>query len=512
MKTLPAVLFCLAAFSTIPLLADPATIAEALKGKWTAETGTFFKRGGKPPLDAKLIEELVADPKVTAIHFDACPVSLRVAQALAKSKTLKSLMIVHTDVGELAKLKEFAKIQTLTVIHVGSSTFGDEGLIVLCELKNLTELRLRHVSRDHEQPITAKGLKVVADKLANLEMFLINLHRMEPEMITQLGRLQKLRNVMLEEVSPSFVAEVKNVIPNARITQTRLVAEDKTDAAPAKPAEAKPVDEADASCSTPDESPAATAADEAVIAKLLEGIIPGPPKRETGKDGVMLVWEKSPLFIKATLSKETGRILAINTNGVPMTNDRLRLLAQLAELRDLNYGHSGEWHFKDIPLSDFDGSGLEALADSKIESLHIGGSRFGKPGELAIAKMKNLRHLLFRHVPLSEEGLAAIGGLPGLTDFSIGTSHDTQAKLKTQAILQHVMELPSLSSLSVQEAFLKWDTGLATIAAKGGKLRRIEFGRGSVVFPEDVDRLKQALPNAAIVTEPYARALRGNKF
>ncbi len=272
------------------------------------------------------------------------------------------------------------------------------------------------------------------------------------------------------------------------------------------------VDEADESCSMPDETPAATAADEAVIAKLLEGIIPGPPKRESGKDGAKLVWEKSPLLIKATLSKETGRILAINTNGVPMTNDRLRLLAQLAELRDLNYGHSGEWHFKDIPLSDFDGSGLEALADSKIESLHIGGSRFGKPGELAIAKMKNLRRLTLRHLPLSEEGMTAIGKQSGLREFGIGLSHDMGRNIKLAEVIPLFMANPNLQRLFIQEAFLKWDNGLSTIAEKGSKLEKIEFGRGSVVFPDDIDRLKKALPNAEIVTETYDQALHGNKF
>jgi hypothetical protein len=42
----------------------PAAIAEKFKGKWMPETGTFFKGGARPSLDAKLIEELVADPKV----------------------------------------------------------------------------------------------------------------------------------------------------------------------------------------------------------------------------------------------------------------------------------------------------------------------------------------------------------------------------------------------------------------------------------------------------------------
>ncbi len=74
-----------------------------------------------------------------------------------------------------------------------------------------------------------------------------------------------------------------------------------------------------------------------------------------------------------------------------------------------------------------------------------------------------------------------------------------------------LMTLPNLEELSIREVFLTWDTGLQQIAEKGEKLKRIEFGRGSVVFPEDAERLRQQLPQAEIVIEPYDRALNGNK-
>jgi hypothetical protein len=41
-------------------------------------------------------------------------------------------------------------------------------------------------------------------------------------------------------------------------------------------------------------------------------------------------------------------------------------------------------------------------------------------------------------------------------------------------------------------------------------LKRSEFGRSSVSFPEDVEWLRHALPVAEIVLESYDKALNGN--
>jgi hypothetical protein len=217
MKALASILLLILLDAT-SLHADPKAVATRIKGDWNAETGVWHKRLG--PVDAAALAELAGDPAVKTIHLDGVKLDLAAVQALGTAKTLKTLLIVHTDVGDLAMLRELAKMQSLTDIHVGSSTFGDEGLKILCGLKNLKSLRLRHVTRDPANPITAAGVKAVADAYPNLEVFYINLHQMEDAMIPELARMPKLKQLMLEWVSPSFLAKVKKVLPKTNVTHT----------------------------------------------------------------------------------------------------------------------------------------------------------------------------------------------------------------------------------------------------------------------------------------------------
>ena len=184
MKTRASILL-LILLAAASLHADPQAVAARIKGDWNAQTGVWHKRLG--PVDAASLAELAADPAVKTIHLDGVKLDLAAVQALATARTLKTLLIVHTDVGNLAMLRELAKMQSLEDIHVGSSTFGDEGLKVLCGLKNLKSLRLRHVTRDTANPITAAGVKAVADAYPDLEAFYINLHQMDDAMISRVG-------------------------------------------------------------------------------------------------------------------------------------------------------------------------------------------------------------------------------------------------------------------------------------------------------------------------------------
>jgi len=254
--------------------------------------------------------------------------------------------------------------------------------------------------------------------------------------------------------------------------------------------------------------------EEAALATITEGLFDAPPKWEEKRGEKSLFWTKNNLFIRAAIAPEKGHVIGFDSNGVPMTNARLRHLAALTELRDLHYGHSGQWHFKDIPMEEFSGAGLEVLAGSKVEELHIGGSHFAEAGHLAIARMKNLKSLDFNHVPVTRAGMEAIARHPGITSFGVGMMHKEVSEHgdSWQAMIPFIMDLPGLQELSIREVFLTWETGLSVIAEKGAaKLKRIEFGRGSVIFPEDTERLRKSLPNAEIVLEPYDRALNGNK-
>jgi hypothetical protein len=254
-------------------------------------------------------------------------------------------------------------------------------------------------------------------------------------------------------------------------------------------------------------------AEQAALIAITEGLFDAPPKWEERRGTKTLVWSNENRFIRVDVATEKGHAVAFDSNGVSMTNARLRHLAALTELRELHYGHSGQWHFKDIPMEEFSGAGLEALADSKVEQLKIGGSHFGEAGLLAIAKMRNLKSLDFNHVPVTRAGMEAISRHEGIRSFGVGMMHQTKTR-RGEAwpeMIPAIMAFSNLEQLSIREVFLTWDSGLRVISEKGAKLKRVEFGRGSVVFPEDAKRLREALPGAEIVIEPYDRALNGNK-
>ena len=203
-------------FLPVSNLTSPAMYAKALGGSWNASTGRFYKQFNNPPVDAEHIEALVSFPEIKILHFDGIQIDLEKARVIGQAKHLEELLIVHVDVGDSARLSEFAKIKTLKHIHVGSSNFGDEGLVILTGLPRLTTLALSHVGSDPKNPITAKGLQAVADHLPNLEHFYLNLHRMEDDMLPQLARLQKLKSISIEQIDDAFRAKVQNVLPNTK--------------------------------------------------------------------------------------------------------------------------------------------------------------------------------------------------------------------------------------------------------------------------------------------------------
>lgn len=211
----------------------PAEIARALDGFWDAEDRSFYKRGRRMPLTPEILEALLADPQVRSLHLDSCPVDLELARILGSSRYLERLLIVHTDVGDPERLAELAKIDSLQEIHVGSSDFGDEGLLLLTELRNLRSLRLAHVGRNPDQPITAEGLRAVAEQLPDLEVFYINLHRMEDAMVQQLARLRNLQTLGIEGVTEEFIAKVQEALPGTLVLRRgRAPGEERNPATP----------------------------------------------------------------------------------------------------------------------------------------------------------------------------------------------------------------------------------------------------------------------------------------
>ena len=44
----------------------------------------------------------------------------------------------------------------------------------------------------------------------------------------------------------------------------------------------------------------------------------------------------------------------------------------------IGFDHSGQWHFKEIPMAEFSGAGWEALVDSQVEDTSLGSAAYGR--------------------------------------------------------------------------------------------------------------------------------------
>jgi len=186
---------------------------------WEPKAACVQKANNQPPVTPAQIIALLQHAEVKGLLFNGAKMDLATAEAIAShGQHLDKLIISHHDVGALDYLQTFAKLKNLKHFMVGSSTFGDEGLATIATMSNLKNLTLSHVSQDPKRPITAKGLNALADGIPELEVLHINLHRMEPEMIPALARFRKLQELLVEWISPSFLAKVRGVLPNTKVS------------------------------------------------------------------------------------------------------------------------------------------------------------------------------------------------------------------------------------------------------------------------------------------------------
>ena len=79
-------------------------------------------------------------------------------------------------------------------------------------------------------------------------------------------------------------------------------------------------------------------------------------------------------------------------------------------------------------------------------------------------------------------------------------------------LLPLVAAMPRVEELSINETFLTWEKGLEALSKAAGPLKKINFGFGAAVLPEDLAKLKAALPKVEITTLPYSKVLHGNHF
>jgi hypothetical protein len=203
---------------------------------------------------------------------------------------------------------------------------------------------------------------------------------------------------------------------------------------------------------------------------------------------------------------KAGHVLAITGNGPWLRNSTLRSFKALPELRVIRMDHNG-FVGKDPRIPEFDGSGFDALADSKLADIKIGLS-FSDKGMEQCAKIKSLRSFSVAHSQATEAGIAFFAGHAGLTSFSI--SEMASARV-TEKALGAIAKIPNLTKVGLGECYVTYAGGFALLAPFKGKLTEINLTM-CVASEADLAKLQADHPQAKILTTPLAEIPKRHIF
>ncbi|MEY4566288.1 MAG: hypothetical protein RLY14_1258 [Planctomycetota bacterium] len=215
--------------------------------------------------------------------------------------------------------------------------------------------------------------------------------------------------------------------------------------------------------------------------------------------------EKRNVFL-GFVYDERGHVLALSGNGPWLRNSSLRLLKEMPELRIIRIDHNG-FVGRDPRIADFDGTGFDALVDSKLMEVKIGLS-FSDAGMEQCAKIKSLRSFRVAHSRVTDAGIKFFAGHPALTEFSIAEMASNRVSKKS---LSEIAKIPYLTRVGFGECYVTYDEGLAFLAPLKGQLKQIDLTM-SIASLADLDRLKSDHPDAKVITIPPAEIVKRHKF
>lgn len=188
----------------------------------------------------------------------------------------------------------------------------------------------------------------------------------------------------------------------------------------------------------------------------------------------------------------TGHVVALHGNGPWLRNSTLRSFKGLPELRVIRIDHNG-FVGKDPRAPEFDGSGFDALVDSKLASISIG-LGFADKGMEQCARIKGMSSFTVAHSQVSDAGVAFFAEHPTLTRFSVS---EMGASRITPRALASIAKIPNLTTLGFKECFVTYADGFAHLAPLKGKLIEIDL-TSTVASPADFAKLKADHPSAKI--------------
>ena len=192
-----------------------------------------------------------------------------------------------------------------------------------------------------------------------------------------------------------------------------------------------------------------------------------------------------------------GELERLATNGAQITDDGLKPLAQLKNLRTLAFFHPGK---------AFSGEGLVHLSKlPHFEGLTVAGSpAFNDLGMAAVARLAGLKEFRTWHAGGTDEGVKRLQSLKNLTSLWLGQrlTHKPPA-CPTDETVAILAEMKSLGSLQLDEARLTYAALLQLKRLPA--LRRLTLG-GIDISQRDVEQLRQQWPQVKIGWTPPSDA------
>jgi len=203
---------------------------------------------------------------------------------------------------------------------------------------------------------------------------------------------------------------------------------------------------------------------------------------------------------------DDGHVLALSGNGPWLCNESLRALKAMPELRSIRWDHNGfVGNHPEVDL--YDGTGFDALAESKLQDIKIG-LGFNDKGMEQVAKIKGLRYFSVAHSRTTAEGIKFFEKHPNLESLSVGEMANGRV---AEAALASIAKLPKLTRIGFHEAVVSYDNGLKFLAPLKGKLKELDLSM-SLVSEADLEKVKGDHLDVKVTTLPAPEIVKRHRF
>lgn len=179
----------------------------------------------------------------------------------------------------------------------------------------------------------------------------------------------------------------------------------------------------------------------------------------------------------------------LQTNLAQITDEGLKPLAQLRNLRNVKFFHPGK---------AFSGAGLAHLAElPNLERLTVAGSlAFNDDGMAAVAKLTRLQEFRTWHAGPTQEGVKKLQALTHLKSLFLGQRLTYKPPAcPTDETVKILVEMKSLESLQLDETRLT--LGALQQLKQLPALKKLTLG-GVDIPREDVERLRKEMPQVKV--------------